>query len=76
MDCAEWVAKKIKIRLFNDLDLNSNPNPCVNLKSYCHENEIYTQQKKKVDTFSTLIISYTNSIDGKCYHMIREIPPL
>ena len=30
---------------------------------------MYTQQKKKVDTFSTLIISYTNSIDGKWYHM-------
>ena len=28
---------------------------------------IYTQQQQKVDTFSTLIISYTNSIDGKCY---------
>ena len=27
----------------------------------------YTQQKRKVDTFSTLIISYTNSIDGKCH---------
>ena len=27
---------------------------------------IYTQQTKKVDTFSTLIVSYTKSIDGKC----------
>ena len=51
MDCAEWAAKKIKILIFKDLDLNSNPNPCVNLNSYCHENKIYTQQKKKVDTF-------------------------
>ena len=38
---------------------------------------MYTQQKKKVDTFSTLIISYTNSIDGKCYIAYeREIHPL
>ena len=27
----------------------------------------YTQQKKKVDTYSSLIISYTNTIDGKCH---------
>ena len=36
---------------------------------------IYTQQKKKVDTYSTLIISYTNWIDGKCHISYeREIP--
>ena len=41
------------------------------LASICHYSWIpkllYTLQKKKVDTFSTLIISYTNSINGKCY---------
>ena len=43
--------------------------------------EWYTEytlnEKKKVDTFSTFIISYTNSIDGK-FHISyeREIPPL
>ena len=38
---------------------------------------LYTQQKKKVNTYSTLIISYTNSIDGKCHiSHEREIPPL
>ena len=38
---------------------------------------IYTQHKKKVNTYSTLIISYTNSIDGKCHIPYeREIPPL
>ena len=38
---------------------------------------IYTQHKKKVNTYSTLIISYTNSIDGKCHISYeREIPPL
>ena len=37
----------------------------------------YTQQKKKVNTYSTLIISYTNSIDGKCnIPYEREIPLL
>ena len=32
----------------------------------------YTQQKKKVDTFSTLVVPCTNSIDGKC-HISYEI---
>ena len=46
-----------------------------------HENpldDVYTlNKKKKVDTFSTLIISYTKSIDGKCYISYgREIHPL
>ena len=37
----------------------------------------YTQHKKKVNTFSTVIISDTNSIDGKCLISYeREIPPL
>ena len=41
------------------------------------EGAIYTQQKKKVNTYSTLIISYTNSIDGKCsIPYEREIPLL
>ena len=38
---------------------------------------IYTQQKKKVDTLSSLIILYTTSIDGKCHMSYeREIYPL
>ena len=38
---------------------------------------IYTQQKMEVNTYSTLIISYTNSIDGKCnIPYEREIPLL
>ena len=33
--------------------------------------------KKKVDTFSTLIMSYTNSVGGKCHISYeREIYPL
>ena len=36
-------------------------------KAFLIFTQIYTQQKKKVDTFSTLIISYTNSKDGKCH---------
>ena len=30
----------------------------------------YTHQNRKVNTYSTLIISYTNSIDGKCPYII------
>ena len=38
---------------------------------------IYTQLKKKVDTYSTSIISYTNTIHGECHISYeREILPL
>ena len=43
--------------------------------TFIQVNHIYTQQKEKVNTYSTLIISYTNSIDCKCnIPYEREIP--
>ena len=38
---------------------------------------MYTQPKKKVDTYSSLIISYTIQKYGQCHTSNeREIPPL
>ena len=53
--------------------MNEKASACMGVYVY-----IYTQQKKKVNTYSTLTISYTiNSIDGKRHISYeREIPPL
>ena len=48
----------------------------MHIQALCYVLSNNTLNKKRKWT-STLIISYTNSIDGKCHHMKeREIPPL
>ena len=52
-------------------------NVTIRYKPIQKEKKKYTQQKKKVDTFSSLIILYTTSIDGKCHISYeRKISPL
>ena len=53
------------LALLHSTLLHSYPVPLI--EGYYIYTYIYIHStKKKVDTFSTLNISYTNSIDGKC----------